>query len=147
MFVDISFPRQYLPSSLYRYIPNMTRCDDPNLNVLGIVTLADLEDDTELFVDYWNVYTFDLKTIPDWMTIPPDNLGKMFVKREYEYAFPLAMEMAREVFAPDAVLNRLDLQRILKSEIRELMSPVIVEQKRLLEEFEAKKALENKSKV
>ena len=76
MFVDISFDRKYLPSNLFRYLPNLSLATDKNINVMGVVTLVDIEDDTELFVDFWNLYTFDLKTIPDWMTIPPDNLGK-----------------------------------------------------------------------
>lgn len=134
MLVDISFKRKFLPSNLYRYLPNITVAPDENLNVMGVVALTDLEDDTELFLDYWNVYAFDLKTVPDWMTIPPDNLGKLFVKRDYEHRVPLVVEIARELFVPEAVINRLDLNQIMRNEIKELMTPFLTEQKRLSDE-------------
>lgn len=145
VFVDIVVERKFLPSNLYRYIPNMTTMDDDNLNIMGVVTLVDLEDDTELFVDYWNVFSVDLKTLPDWMTIPPDNLGKLFVKRKYEHQIPLALEVAREIFVPQTIINRFDLEQLVQKEIKELTTPSLLEQKRLLEESQAQKQLESRA--
>lgn len=141
MFADVQFDRKYLPSSFYRYIPNAHYELQEKINVLLIVTLVDIPDNTELYVDFWNVYSYDKDKIPDWLNIPQDVLGKYFVKREYQNSVTPLMEIAKQMLLPEAIFNKMDLNLIIKSEIKELLSPKIEEKIKLSQEEQSSKKL------
>ena len=146
MFFDFSVKRKYLPKSYYKYLPNVNYEDGETLNILGVFAVTDLDDDEELFVDYWNLYAFDVEKIPDWLCIPPDNLGKFFVKEKYENKFSLGVELTKQLYFPEVVINKFDLEMMIKSGIKELLSPGIVKQIQILEQVNKKSKIEDKAK-
>ena len=136
IFVDMCFEPKYLPGSFRRYLPNICYDFTENIDLMGVFTLVDIVDNTELFVDFWDLFVFEKDKVPDWLCIPPDNLGKFFVKRQYENQLSIATEMAKQMFVPEAVINKMDLDLIIKSEVRELLSPQMKEHIKLIQESE-----------
>lgn len=122
-FVDIAVPKTFFPQTYARYLPNANLDKNEQLNVMGIVTLKDLYDDEELFVDYWDVYLYDKQQIPDWLVVPPPALDHFCVKKDYEHKIPLILEIAKQSFLPEAVLTRHDLQQMLDTKIEKLLLP------------------------
>ena len=124
-FVDIFASKTFFPQTFMRYIPNANLDKNEEVNVMGIVTLKDLYDDEELFVDYWDVYLYDKEKIPDWLVVPPPALDHFYVKKDYEKKIPLILEIAKQSFLPEAVLTRHDLQQMLDTKIEQLLLPSV----------------------
>jgi hypothetical protein len=122
-FVDIAVPKTFFPQTYLRYIPNANLDKNEQVTVMGIVTLKDLYDDEELFVDYWDVFLFNKEQIPDWLVVPPPALNHFYVKKDYERKIPLLLEVGKQSFLPEAVLSRHDLQQMLDTKIEQLLLP------------------------
>jgi hypothetical protein len=128
-FVDISIQKDFLPRSYTRYLPNVNLDKNDQLNVLGMVTLRDIEDNEELFVDYWDVYLYDKEKAPDWLVVPPPALNHYYTKKHYEHKIPLLLELAKQSFLPEAVLSRHDLQAMIDTKIEQLLLPAMRSEK------------------
>jgi len=48
---------------------------------MGIVTIDEIEDDQELYVDYWDLFELDKNVQPEWLHIPETPLNHLFFKK------------------------------------------------------------------
>jgi hypothetical protein len=90
-FVDIYIPFQFFPLDFLRYVPNIIRLDYINtlknnlpkvMRTVGVISLDEIRDGDELYVDYINESMVPLNFRPDWLLAPPPR-NPYLVKGEY----------------------------------------------------------------
>lgn len=148
MFIDLCVDPNTFPSCYNRYLPNVNLRDDESTNVLCVVTTVDLEDDSELFVDYWTVVTFEQEMVPPGLSVPSDGLSKYFVKRKYDHSYHLARQLIAKTLWPQAVVDKFSLDKMVEEEVRLLAregkegSRAVLGRERGVEELEGERGKE-----
>ena len=96
-----------------------------------IFSTTQLADDTELFVDYWDMYDIDVRRCPEWMTVPRSPLDALhFIKKGYESDVALLTNRALDAFVPAEARAKADIEKAVARELQqsgELTTAIICE--------------------
>ena len=128
MLVDIEIDGRLLPTALYRYLPCLNYDDDRTLRVLGAVSLYDLPDDSELFLDYWDVFVWKTAAIPKWMVMTPAEERWFLSKSGWEEGLAPLHFAAKNAYAPQLIVNRLNAAKLLEEGLSGLLPPHVANQ-------------------
>lgn len=121
MLVDVEVAAELLPRAFYRYLPCLSYDEDKTLRVLGLVTLEALPDDSELFLDYWDVFVWKTAEVPAWMSLTPPEQRWFVTKARWEEGLSPLHHAAKHSFVPQLIVNRENLAQLAKEELAELL--------------------------
>lgn len=70
--VDIPVNKNNIPKSWWDLLPvwNVMTNKLSNCYVCGIMTIKDVEDDEELYLDYYETFELEKNKQPDWLHLP-----------------------------------------------------------------------------
>ena len=73
-FLDFEVPYDFFPSKFLRYLPNFNYSkSNKSFKIVGIVSLKEINNGDELFVDYIDEELVPYSFKPDWLLKPPPN--------------------------------------------------------------------------
>lgn len=137
-----------MPSSFYRYLPCANYEERDCLRVLGVVSTEELADDSELFVDYFDVFVFDSSKVPEWLSLTLPETNPLLLKDKLERKLPLFGEMMRYSTMPDKILNRFDLDLMIQAKMEITPSALLRQNEQIrieIEQSKTQKTLEEKA--
>ena len=119
IFVDIEIPLNFFPKSYFNYIPNFNEniIENDFYHCMGILTIKDLEDNEELFLDYNEIFDLDKNNIPDWICKIKNPLGKFYLKKSLESFTPFYVKYVENFFEDKEILEKKNIDKILFKEI------------------------------
>ena len=133
IFVDIEIPLNFFPKSYFNYIPNFNEdiIENDCYHCLGIVSIKDIGDNEELFVDFLEIFDLDKNNVPDWIIKKENKLGKFYLKKSLESFTPFYVKYVDKVFGDEEILEQKNIDKILFKEIEEVKNKEKIEIKEL----------------
>lgn len=111
MFAELQIERHFYPQSYLQYIPSHCNDEKDRFKAMGIITIDDVNDNTELFVNYYDHYDLDIKDTADWLTIPESPLDQLwYLKKGYELHMTYLTNKALKQFQPKEIREKNDIE-------------------------------------
>lgn len=111
VFAEVEIDKTLFPKSYLSYIPSHYYNPEHGYRAMGVFSITDIQDNNELFVNYWDNYDIDKDVKPEWLTIPQSPLEDLFfIKKGYVNDVSYLSRKALETYMPREIRERNDIE-------------------------------------